>query len=80
VPPINSLIESYDVAKWAFSGLWTKISGRPASYEGLWELLRRFYAAATSHGDPPVSRQTIAEVNALVWDIVEQEPSQSTVP
>jgi predicted dehydrogenase len=73
VTAINSLVESYEAAKSAFNGIWTKVSGGPGSYEGLWELLRRFYAAATSDSDPPVPRQTIAEVNALVWDIIEQE-------
>jgi predicted dehydrogenase len=73
VTAINSLVESSEAAKSAFNGLWTKISGGPGSYEGLWELLRRVYAAAASDGDPPLPRQTIAEVNALVWDIVEQE-------
>jgi predicted dehydrogenase len=72
---VNSLVESYETAKSAFNGLWRKVSGGPGSYEGLWELLRRFYAAVASNGDPPVSTQTIAEVNALVWDVVEQERS-----
>jgi predicted dehydrogenase len=73
VTAINSLAESYAEAASAFNGLWTKVAGGPGSYEGLWELLRRFYAAATGHGDPPVPRQTIGEVNALVWDIIDQE-------
>jgi predicted dehydrogenase len=73
VTAVNSLVEGYEEAKSAFTGLWTKVSGGPGSYEGLWELLRRFYAAATSDGDSPVPRQTIADVNALVWDILEQE-------
>jgi predicted dehydrogenase len=73
VTAVNSLVESYEAAKSAFDGLWAKVSRGPGSYEGLWELLRRFYAAATSDGDPPVPTKTIAEVNALVWDIIEQE-------
>jgi predicted dehydrogenase len=73
VTAINSLVESHEALKSAFNGLWIKVSGGPGSYEGLWELLHRFYSAAMNHGDPPVARQTIAEVNALVWDIIEQE-------
>lgn len=70
---LNSLAESREAAMSSFSGLWTKVSGGPGSYEGLWELLRRFYAAAGAGGEPPVTMQTMSEVNSMVWDIVEQE-------
>jgi predicted dehydrogenase len=73
VAPLNLLAESYEAGSSAFKGLWTKVSGGPGSYEGLWELLRRFYAAVASDGEPPITKQTMTEVNALVWDIVEQE-------
>ena len=74
VPVLNALAEARESGVSAFTGLWTKLSGGPGSYEGLWELLRRFYTAAAGEGEPPVTAQTVAEVNSLVWDIVEQAP------
>jgi predicted dehydrogenase len=69
---LNSLAESREAAMSSFNGLWTKVSGGPGTYEGLWELLRRFYAAAAGDGEPPVTMQTMSEVNSMVWDIVGQ--------
>jgi predicted dehydrogenase len=74
VPTLNALAESGDAAASAFTGLWSKLSGGPGSYEGLWELVARLYAAAAGNGESPISARAVAEVNALVWDIVEQEP------
>ncbi|MEO0529852.1 MAG: Gfo/Idh/MocA family oxidoreductase [Planctomycetota bacterium] len=43
-----------------------KLSGGPGAYEGLWSLVKQTYAARTAGGPPPISPQTVREVNQLV--------------
>lgn len=43
-----------------------KLSGGPGAYEGLWSLVQKTYAARAAGGPPPISIQTIREVNQLI--------------
>jgi predicted dehydrogenase len=68
-----SLASAY--ARSAVGGLWHKLAGRPVTYEGLWELLRRFYGALGAGEGPPISPRQISAVNRLVWELLEREPN-----
>ena len=71
--PLTPLLNGFDIARsaagGAVAGLWRKLSPGPGSYEGLWELLRRTYAAIDTGGNAPVSIEQIREVNRLVHDL-----------
>lgn len=69
----DGLEESRDLSLSAVSTLWRKLSGRPASYEGLWELLARAYKAIADGGVPPVTPRQIVDVNRLVADLKPRE-------
>jgi predicted dehydrogenase len=69
---VNGLIESRDTARAAVGGALRKLSGGPGSYEGLWTIIKRTYAALACGGDPPVSADEILAVNRLVTDLTEQ--------
>jgi len=62
----NGLEQSRALFGSAFGTLWRKLSGGPGSYEGLWELLRRSYAALAAGQPPPVSAAHVLAVNRLV--------------
>jgi predicted dehydrogenase len=68
-PLLNGLHEARDVRRAAFSSLKRKLSGGPAVYEGLWELLARIYQAIGLGTEPPITPQQILEVNHLVDDL-----------
>lgn len=71
--PLGALMNGIEQAKQtrraAYAGLWRKLSGGPGAYEGLWELLRRTYAAIRTGSAPPVSGADIRAVNRLVRDL-----------
>jgi predicted dehydrogenase len=64
-------------AEWssAARSLHRKLSGGPGPYEGLWELVRRFYDSLKHATPPPVSPQQILAVNRLYHDILSEAPS-----
>jgi len=72
-PLLNGLSVSRSARRSAFSGIWRKLSGGPASYEGLWELLRRTYRSLGDATTPPVLIEQIDHVNRLVADLTAKE-------
>jgi hypothetical protein len=70
MPVKNGLAVALAQAKAGLGGLTRKLSGRPLSYEGLHELVRRTVAAIRSGGRPPVEPASIRAVNRLVSDLV----------
>lgn len=72
-PLRDGLRESWDLGWSAVGTLWRKLSGGPASYEGLWELLARTYRAIATGEVPPVTARQIAEVNRLISDLQPRE-------
>jgi predicted dehydrogenase len=64
-------------AEWsgAARSLYRKLSGGPGPYEGLWDLVRRFYESLNDATEPPVSPQQILAVNRLYHDILDEAPS-----
>jgi predicted dehydrogenase len=68
-PLLNGLREARDVRGAAFGSLTRKLSGGPAAYEGLWDLLARTYRAISAGAEPPVTPRQILEVNHLVDDL-----------
>lgn len=74
VPLRNGLEEARAVRRAAVGGLWRKLSGGPASYEGLWELLARTYRALATGTGPPITTAQIIEVNRLVADLQAEAP------
>jgi predicted dehydrogenase len=73
-PLHDSLMESRDLARTAFGTLWRKLGGRPASYEGLWELLARTYRSIATGDEPPVAPRQVIAVNRLVTALKPPEP------
>jgi predicted dehydrogenase len=67
---VNGLTESRDVGVAAVGGLLRKLGGGPGSYEGLWTLIERAYAAISEGQAPPVPPEQIRSVNRLVADLV----------
>jgi predicted dehydrogenase len=70
---VNGLAESRDVGVAAVRGLLRKLGGGPGSYEGLWTLIERTYAAISNGQGPPVAPEQIRSVNRLVADLVARE-------
>jgi predicted dehydrogenase len=70
---VNGLVESRDVGVAAVGGLVRKLGGGPGSYEGLWTLIQRTYAAILENRAPPVAPEQIRAVNRLVADLVAGE-------
>jgi predicted dehydrogenase len=68
-PLLNGLGEARDLRRAALSSLRRKLSGGPAAYEGLWDLLARTYRALGSGTEPPITPRQIIEVNHLVDDL-----------
>jgi predicted dehydrogenase len=52
-----------------------KLRGAPGPYEGLWELVRRYYAGLATGTEPPVSTTEIVAVNRLFHAILEEAPA-----
>jgi predicted dehydrogenase len=63
-------------AEWsnAARSLHRKLNGGPGPYEGLWELVRRFYDSLKHGTPPPISPQQILAVNRLYHDILNEAP------
>jgi hypothetical protein len=59
----------------SIGGLWRKLRGEPVTFDGLWELTKRFYRSLEGEEDPPISMDTIETVHRLVRDLVAQEES-----
>ncbi len=74
--PIRNMVRR-GRAEWgnAARSLSRKLSGGPGPYEGLWELVRRFYDCLERRTDPPVSMQQIVDVNRLYHDILDEAPA-----
>lgn len=64
-------------AEWMNAGrsFCRKLSGGPGPYEGMWELIRRFYDSLRRGEQPPISIQQIRSVNALYHDILREVPA-----
>lgn len=77
MPFFNALSESKSAFRAAFGGLWRKLEGGPAAYEGLWELIRRTYSAVEEGGPPPVTPQQMREVNQWIDLLKSQDRSLS---
>ncbi len=73
MPVANGLAVAKAFGQGGLGGLWRKLSGRPMSYEGLFELVARFYSAAAGEGSTPVPQRQIEEVNRLVADLTKEE-------
>ena len=75
--PLMSVLNGRAVAKAhrraAWGGLWRKLSGRPMTYEGLWEVLARFYRAVDGDAPSPVPMRQIESVHALVKALTSEE-------
>lgn len=65
--------ESRAIRRAAVGSLWRKLAGQPDTYEGLWELVRRFYQSLAAKTDPPVSLTQIEHVSRLVADLTREE-------
>jgi predicted dehydrogenase len=70
IPLVNGLELGVTEARGALRGLARRLRGGAGSYEGLWELVRRTYAAIATGTPPPVSLDTVERVNRLVADLV----------
>jgi hypothetical protein len=53
----------------AVRSLWSKLSGRPAVYQGLRELVVRLYAALRAGEPAPIRIEQIDAVNRLVEEL-----------
>jgi len=69
-PVANGLAAARAHAASAIGGLARKLSGRPLTYAGLWNLLERFYRALEVGAPQPISRSAIRETSALVFDLL----------
>jgi predicted dehydrogenase len=72
MPVKNGLSVALAQARAGFGGLQRKLAGRPMSYEGLYELVRRTVEAIRAGGRPPVEPAQIRAVNRLVSDLVQR--------
>jgi predicted dehydrogenase len=75
-PLLNGLRESRDIRRASFGSLWRKLGGGPGPYDGLWELLRRSYAAWARGGELPVDLRQVEEVGQLVEALKPREAPQ----
>jgi len=71
-PFVNGLDEGTTIHRAALSTLLRKFKG-PGAYEGLWELLARFYRALADGAPLPVTANDVLEVNRLVEDLKPRE-------
>jgi predicted dehydrogenase len=65
----NARARGRDERRNARRSLARKLSGGPGSYEGLWTLIGRFYAALAANEPPPISLPAMDDVNRLVEDL-----------
>lgn len=76
VPVRNAVAEARSAVSSTFTRLWDKVSGGPVGYDGLWELIERFYAALSSGARPPVSLAQMEAVNRLIADMTRTAPTR----
>jgi predicted dehydrogenase len=72
-PLYNGLASAWSMGAGTAASLRRKLSARPSSYEGLWELIRRTYEGLEKGLLPPVSKRQIDDVQRLVADLTCQE-------
>ena len=65
-PTLNGLEEGKDIRRAALRTLARKFSGGPGTYDGLWELLARTYAALAAGAPLPVTGDDVRAVSRLV--------------
>jgi predicted dehydrogenase len=65
----NGIVGGWSSGADAVRSLSKKLSGRPAGYEGLQELIRQVYAALRAGGPPPIGVGQIDDVSRLVRDL-----------
>lgn len=70
IPLLNGLSGARAHAASALRGLWLKLQGRSATYEGLRLLLRQTYEALGRGGEPPIPTCQVEAVNQLVADLL----------
>jgi predicted dehydrogenase len=70
MPVKNGLAMALAHARAGLGSLTRKLSGRPMSYEGLHELVRRNVAAIRTSSRPPVEPAAIRETNRLVAELL----------
>ena len=68
-PLMNGLAGGWSRGAGALRSLAAKLAGRPEGYEGLQELVRRFYAALRAGGPPPIGVEQIDDVFRIVEDL-----------
>jgi predicted dehydrogenase len=68
-PLMNGIVGGWSSGVEAVRSLRSKLSGRPAGYEGLGELVRRTYAALRAGGPAPIGVAQIDDVSRLVRDL-----------
>lgn len=74
VPLLNDFTDGAGAVRAGLTTLAGKLGSGPGTYAGLWELVRRLYAALGGDGAPPVSSDDVQEVNRLVFDVLDQAP------
>ena len=74
VPLVNGLAASWSTAAGSVVGLGSKLSGGPAAYGGLWNLLGLVYSALAQGHDLPITIDDVRNVNLLIADLVEDAP------
>ncbi len=79
-PFINGLQEGKAVARAAVGTLLRKFTGGPGSYEGLFELLARFYRGLEHGTELPVTTAQVLEVNRLVEALKPAEEMPAAQP
>jgi len=74
--PIRNMLRR-GAAEWrnAARSLSRKLSGGAGAYEGMWELIRRFYDGLSRGTQPPVSIEQIIATNKLYHDILREVPA-----
>jgi predicted dehydrogenase len=68
-PVFNGFTTAWSAGIGALVSMGRKIGAQPGAYEGLWELIRRFYDGLEHGGTPPVSMNQIDQVQCLVADL-----------
>jgi len=73
IPLYNALDEAKQLRRSAWKLLWSKLSGGPGAYEGLWTLIRKVYESVSSGSPPPISPADMLEVNRLIDNLKKEE-------
>jgi predicted dehydrogenase len=74
MPVVNGLAVSRSSAAGAVLGLGSKLSGGPAAYGGLWNLLGLAYGSLAQDQALPISVADVRSVNLLIADLVQDAP------